>query len=75
MKQENLPLPVDQTLTAENATQRGYTFVCDVFPEFIQENRELVATLRAQGCVLGGGSAGNRGDALGLYQPLQRQAP
>jgi hypothetical protein len=74
MKQQTFPLPVDQTLTPENARQRGYAFVCDVFPAFVQENRELVATLRAQGCVLGVGSAGNRGDALGLYQPLQRQA-
>lgn len=75
MKQNTFPLPVDKTLTTENARQRGYTFVCDLFPEFVQENRELVATLRAQGCVLGVGSAGNRSDALGLYQPLERRAP
>jgi hypothetical protein len=45
-------------------------FVCDAFPEFLQENRELVATLAAEGCVLGAGSLASGDDALGLYQPL-----
>ena len=38
-------------------------------------NRELMATLRAEGCVLGEGSAGNRAEASGLYQSLPRKAP
>jgi hypothetical protein len=70
MTQQTLPLPVDRTLTPGNARQRGYALVCDVFPAFIRENRELMATLAAEGCVLGAGSAGNRDEALGLYQPL-----
>ena len=70
MKQKEQPCPVDKTLTPENARQRGYVFVCDVLPEFLRENRELVATLAAEGCVLGGGSVASSDDALGLYQPL-----
>ena len=75
MKQKEQPCPVDKTLTPENARQRGYGFVCDAFPEFLRENWELVATLAAEGCVLGEGSAGNRDEALGLYQPLRPKAP
>lgn len=69
-KQQELPFPVDNTLTPENARQRGYVFVCDAFPEFLEENRELVAAVRSQGCVLGAGSVASSDDALGLYQPL-----
>ena len=70
MKQKEQPCPVDKTLTPENARQRGYGFVCDAFPEFLRENWELVATLAAEGCVLGAGSLASGEDALGLYQPL-----
>lgn len=69
-KQKELPCPVDKTLTPENARERGYVFVCDAYPEFLRENRDLVATLRGQGCVLGAGSVASGDDALGLYQPL-----
>jgi hypothetical protein len=74
MTQQIFPLPVDKTLTVDNARPRGYTLVCDVLPAFIRENRELMATLAAEGCVLGEGSAGNRAEALGLYQPLRCKA-
>jgi hypothetical protein len=75
MTQQTLPLPVDKTLTPENARQRGYEFVCDLFGEFLEENEELLASLGPEGCVLGEASAGNRDEALGLYQPPQRKAP
>ena len=75
MTQQTLPLPVDPTLTAANARQRGYEYVCDLFGGFVEENWELLVSLRAEGCVLGEASAGNRNEALGLYQPLQRHAP
>ena len=58
MKQKEQPCPVDKTLTPVNARQRGYVFVCDAFPEFLRENRELVATLAAEGCVVGRGQPG-----------------
>jgi hypothetical protein len=74
MTQQTLPLPFDKTLTAANAHQRGYEFVCDLFGEFLAENEELLASLRPEGCILGEASAGNRDEALGLYQPLQRKA-
>jgi hypothetical protein len=75
MTQQTLPLPFDKTLTAANARQRGYEFVCDLFAEFLAENRELVAALGPAGCVLGEASGENRDVAFGLYQPLRRQAP
>ncbi len=75
MTQQTLPLPIDKTLTSENAQQRGYEFVCDLFGQFLEENEELLASLRPEGCVLGEASAENRDDALGLYQPLPRHAP
>lgn len=74
MTQQTLPLPFDPTLTAANARQRGYEFVCDLFGEFLEENEDLLGSLRPEGCVLGEGSAGNRDEALGLYQPLERPA-
>jgi hypothetical protein len=65
--------PIDTTLTAENASERGYTFVCDVFPAFVEENKELIDALLTAGCVLGVASAGNREGALGLYQRVQSE--
>jgi hypothetical protein len=44
MTQHPFSLPVDKTLTVDNARQRRYPLVCDLFPAFIRENRELVAT-------------------------------
>ena len=41
MTQHPFSLPVDKTLTVDNAGQRRYTLVCDLFPAFIRENREL----------------------------------
>ncbi len=74
MAQQTLPLPFDRTLTAANARERGYEYVCDLFGEFLAENEELLASLRPEGCVLGEASADNRDEALGLYQPLRRSA-
>jgi hypothetical protein len=67
------PFPIDHTLTPDSAGQRGYVLVCDVLPGFINENRELIAALLADDCVLGVGSTGSQADALGIYQPLARQ--
>lgn len=74
MSTKTLPAPftIDQTLTPESAGQRGYVLVCDVFPSFVAENRELIATLLTEGCVLGVGSADTEDDAVGLYQPVVR---
>ena len=75
MKHETSTLPVDKTLSPANAGRRGYTFVCDVFPEFVAENREVIRALLADGCVLGLASPGNPDEAVGLYQPLPRNVP
>ncbi len=66
------PFQIDQTLTPETARQRGYLLVCDALPRFLEENRDLIATLLADGCVLGIGSDRTPDDTVGIYQPLAR---
>ncbi len=46
--------------------------VCDAFPRFLEENRELIAALLADGCILGAGSE-STDDIVGIYQPVARQ--
>ena len=75
MNSQASTLPVDKTLTPANARERGYTLVCEVFPEFVAENKEVIQTLLADGCVLGLASPGNEDEALGLYRPRQRSVP
>ncbi len=67
------PFPIDKTLTPVTARQRGYVLICIAFPDFVEENRELIATLLENGCVLGVGSASNQDDTVGIYQPLVQQ--
>ncbi len=66
------PFQIDRTLTPQTARQRGYVLVCDAFPRFLEENRELIEALLADGCVLGVGSADSSANAVGIYQPLVR---
>ncbi len=75
MSTKTLPplFPIDRTLTPATAAQRRYVLVCDAFPRFLEENRELIAALLMDGCVLGVGSANSSDDAVGIYQPLTRQ--
>jgi hypothetical protein len=75
MNSQTFGLPVDKTLTPATATRRRFTLVCDVFPQFVEENREVIQALLADGCVLGVASPGNRDEALGLYRPLPRSVP
>jgi hypothetical protein len=75
MNSQTSTFPVDRTLTPANAGQRGYTLVCEVFPEFVAENKEVIQALLADGCVLGLASSGNQDEALGLYRPLPRSVP
>ncbi len=66
------PFEIDQTLTPETARQRGYLLVCDALPHFLEENRDLIAVLLADGFVLRVGSASSCDDTVGIYQPLAR---
>ncbi len=66
------PFQIDQTLTPETARQRRYVLGCDALPRFLEENRDLIAALLADGCVLGVGSDSTCDDTVGIYQPLAR---
>lgn len=66
------PLQIDWTLTPETAGQRGYVLVCDTLPRFIEENRNMIEALLADGCILGAGSESTPDDTVGIYQPLAR---
>lgn len=74
MSTKTLPPPfqIDWTLTPQTAGQRGYVLVCDALPRFLEENRDLIEALLADGCVLGAGSESTPVDTVGIYQPVAR---
>jgi hypothetical protein len=68
------PFNVDTSLTQENARERGYTFVCDVWPGFVEENTGLIQLLVEGGCTFGCSSGSSGDPAMGLYQRLRNPA-
>jgi hypothetical protein len=66
-------LPVDRSLTPDNAHPRGYTFVCDILPAFVDQNPDLMNSLGEAGGIFGLPSTTAPEDAMGLYQLLDNR--
>ena len=68
---EQTQLPIDSTLTPENATERGYTWLYDIFDGMISS--PIIQSMVEDGYKLGKASETRYLVAAGVYQPLQLQ--
>ena len=68
---EQTDLPIDRTLTPENATERGYLWLYDIFDGMIHSI--IVQSLVEEGYKLGKASETRYLVSVGVYQPLTPQ--
>lgn len=66
--------PIDLSLTPENAAERGYTWLYDIFDGMLQD--PLIKSLvDDDGYKLGQASQTNYVVAAGVYEPVRKQQP
>ena len=68
---EQTDLPIDLTLTPENAKERGYTWLYDIFDGM--RNDPLIQSMVQDGYKLGKASNTSYVVSAGVYQPLTAQ--
>jgi hypothetical protein len=68
---EKPDVPIDVTLTPENAKERGYMWLYDIFDGMMQD--PIIQSMVGDGYKLGKASNTSYVVAAGLYQPLTAQ--
>jgi hypothetical protein len=67
---EQTDLPIDLTLTPENAADKGFPWICDLF-DGMAHDALIISLVQEDGYKLGKAGGNNTIAATGLYRPVR----